>query len=97
MAVAQSSLLPLWEKVDWRAAPRRLRGVGRSAVFAKLEHLSSNLAEPVLGLAGGKTRGRGHPLPQEGEKERRGFYASTYSAKLTPLGTSSPSARKPSI
>ncbi|WP_292506886.1 hypothetical protein, partial [Mesorhizobium sp.] len=31
----------LWEKVDWRAAPRRLRGVGRSAVVAKLEHPSS--------------------------------------------------------
>ncbi|CAH2402253.1 Guanylate kinase [Mesorhizobium escarrei] len=23
-------LLPMWEKVDWRAAPRRLRGAGRS-------------------------------------------------------------------
>jgi len=34
-------LLPLWEKVDWRAAPRRMRGVGRSAVGAKLEHPSS--------------------------------------------------------
>ncbi|EHK58195.1 hypothetical protein MAXJ12_05833 [Mesorhizobium alhagi CCNWXJ12-2] len=22
------SLLPLWEKVDWREAPRRMRGVG---------------------------------------------------------------------
>ncbi|CDX23413.1 hypothetical protein MPLB_280043 [Mesorhizobium sp. ORS 3324] len=29
------------EKVDRRAAPRRLRGVGRIAVFAKLEHPSS--------------------------------------------------------
>ncbi|SJM31556.1 hypothetical protein BQ8482_20171 [Mesorhizobium delmotii] len=28
------------------------------------QHPSSNLAEPVLGLAGGKTRGRGHLLPQ---------------------------------
>ncbi|WP_292506275.1 hypothetical protein, partial [Mesorhizobium sp.] len=35
------SLLPLWEKVDRRVAPRRMRGVGRSAVGAKLEHPSS--------------------------------------------------------
>jgi len=35
---ARLPLLPLWEKVDRRAAPRRLRGVGRIAVSAKLEH-----------------------------------------------------------
>ncbi|WP_301013945.1 hypothetical protein, partial [Mesorhizobium sp.] len=45
------------EKVDWRAAPRRMRGVGRSAVGAKLEHPSSDRA--VLG----------HLLPQGGEGE----------------------------
>jgi hypothetical protein len=27
---ARLSLLPLWEKVDWREAPRRMRGVGRN-------------------------------------------------------------------
>ncbi|MER8517789.1 hypothetical protein NKH56_00005, partial [Mesorhizobium sp. M1076] len=27
--------------MDWRVAPRRLRGAGRSAVGAKLEHPSS--------------------------------------------------------
>jgi zinc protease len=47
------SLLPLLEKVDWRAAPRRLRGVGRIAVIAKLEHPSSDRAS------------LGHLLPQE--------------------------------
>jgi hypothetical protein len=31
----------LWEKVDRRAAPRRLRGARRIAVTAKLEHPSS--------------------------------------------------------
>jgi len=53
-------LLPLWEKVDRRAAPRRLRGARRIAVLAKLEHPSSGAL-------------RGHLLPL-GEKERRSIY-----------------------
>ena len=56
-AVTAPSLLPLWEKVDRRAAPRRRRGACRIAVLAKLEHPSSDLAS------------RGHLLPQ-GEKGR---------------------------
>ena len=56
-AVTAPSLLPLWEKVDRRAAPRRMRGACRIAVLAKLEHPSSDLAS------------RGHLLPQ-GEKGR---------------------------
>jgi zinc protease len=37
-------LLPLWEKVDWRVAARRLRGAGRSTIGAKLEHPASDRA-----------------------------------------------------
>jgi hypothetical protein len=52
-----ANLLPLWEKVDRRVAPRRLRGGCRSAVDAKLEHPSSDLAT------------RGHLLPQREKEE----------------------------
>ncbi|TIP87694.1 MAG: hypothetical protein E5X63_08275 [Mesorhizobium sp.] len=40
-----------------------------------VQHPSSDRAEPVLGLAGGKTRGLGHLLPQGEKGWRRAFRA----------------------
>ncbi|WP_292539347.1 hypothetical protein, partial [Mesorhizobium sp.] len=64
------------EKVDRRAAPRRKRGVGRSAVAAKLEHPSSDRAEPLLGLAEGKTLGSA-TFSHKGRRQDKAQPAST--------------------
>jgi len=71
------SLLPLWEKVDWRGAPRRMRGAGRNASACAPSNTPHPISlRPATFSHKGRRKGPApHPpfgllLPVNGEKER---------------------------
>ncbi|MGN6465177.1 MAG: hypothetical protein ACTHLP_06785, partial [Rhizobiaceae bacterium] len=49
--IAPPPLLPLWEKVDRRGAPRRMRGVGKNAAFASFADAAPTSAAEKRQLA----------------------------------------------
>ena len=90
-------LLPLWEKVDRRAAPRRMRGAGRRARFQnsrsrcawRLSASAAFLPAPLIRLRFAQA-----PSPTRGEGGARPARVQTYpTASDLPHNASCPSRR----
>jgi len=65
-ASRQLSLLPLWEKVDWREAPRRMRGACRRTIASTsyLPALRKGRSTGAVGCNKGRRRGA-QPAPHD--------------------------------